>query len=116
MSDGQVETSYREILFHNDDETPLQFVVGLIHSVFKKPLADTFRFTDAIRDEGKASCGIYPHDVANELLEAARQRIDESGHPLRITSRKTVGENELFDESCKLCGDLAADNQVSLKG
>ena len=40
MSDGQVETSYREIIFHNDDETPLEFVVELLRMVFKKQLAD----------------------------------------------------------------------------
>ena len=36
MSDGQVEASYREIIFHNDDETPIDFVVSLLHAVFKK--------------------------------------------------------------------------------
>ena len=31
-----------------------------------------------------------PGDVASEMLEAARQRIDDSGHPLRITSKATM--------------------------
>ena len=106
MSDGQVEAGYREIVFHNDDETPLPFVVELLHAVFKKQLADAFRFAEAIHQDGEASCGSYPRDVANEMLEAARQRIDDSGHPLRITSRPVAGDTELLDRRCKLCGEL----------
>jgi ATP-dependent Clp protease adapter protein ClpS len=116
MSDGQVEASFREIIFHNDDETPLDFVVSLLHAVFKKQRADAFRIVDAIHKDGKANCGAYPRDIADELLEAARQRIEEAGHPLRITSRAAKGDNEWFAESCKLCGALDAENEVLLKG
>ena len=116
MSDVQANTRHREIIFHDDDETPLQFVLELLHSVFKKQLADSFRFTDAIRREKKASCGSYPREIADELLEAARQRIDESGHPLRITSRSTPADAKLFNAKCKLCGDLFGLNKLSLKG
>jgi ATP-dependent Clp protease adapter protein ClpS len=87
MSDVQADTGHREIFFHDDDKTPLQFVIELLHSVFKKHLADALRFTEAIQQDGKASCGSYSREIADELLEAARGRIDESGHPLRITSR-----------------------------
>jgi ATP-dependent Clp protease adapter protein ClpS len=116
MSDGQVEASFREIIFHNDHETPLQFVIELLHSVFKKQLPDALRFAEAVHQDGKASCGSYPRDVANEMLEAARERIDASGHPLRIASKAAVADTEILDARCKLCGDLDADNQISLKG
>jgi ATP-dependent Clp protease adapter protein ClpS len=116
MSDVRADAGYREVVFHNDDETPLRFVVELLHSVFKKQLADAFRFAEAIHQEGRASCGSYPRDIASEMLEAARQRIDDSGHPLRITSRPVTGDNELLDRSCKLCGDLFGGTRISLKG
>ena len=116
MSNVQTDTRHREIIFHDDDETPLNFVIELLHSVFKKQLADTFRFTDAIREEGQASCGSYPRDIAGELLETARQRIDESGHPLRITSRTSIADDKALDTKCKLCGDLFSENRLSLKG
>lgn len=116
MTETNAAARHREIIFHDDDETPLDFVVELVHSVFKKPLADTFRFTEAIREGGKASCGTYPPDIAGEFLEAARQRIDESGHPLRITSRASLADNHLFDGRCKLCGNLFCASRISLKG
>ena len=114
MSNVRTDTRHREIIFHDDDETPLEFILELLHSVFKKPLADAVRFTDAIRQE-KASCGSYPRKIADELLEAAQQRIDESGHPLRITSRSTPADARLFSAKCKLCDNLFGNNKLSLK-
>ena len=116
MSDVRAKADHLQVIFYHDHETPLQFLVELLHSVFKKQLADALRFTDAISNEGQASCGIYPSDVAVELLEAARQRIRLSGHPLRITSEAAVGDDEMLDAGCKLCGALFSENQVSLKG
>jgi ATP-dependent Clp protease adapter protein ClpS len=116
MSNVQADTGHREIIFHDDEETPLPFVIELLHSVFKKQLADALRFTEAIRQEGKASCGSYPRESARELLDVAQQRIDESGHPLRITSRAAVADDKLLDTRCRLCGDPFGANQLSLKG
>jgi ATP-dependent Clp protease adapter protein ClpS len=116
MSDALAEAHHLEVTFHDDDETPMQFVVELLHSVFKKQLADAVRFTEAIHDNGKASCGTYPHEIASELLEAARRRIRASGHPLRITSEPVESDNEMLAAGCKLCGALSGENRVSLKG
>jgi len=116
MSDGQNETGYREIVFHDDDRTPQPFVIELLHAVFGKQLADAYRFVGQIAEDGEASCGSYPGDVANQLLEAARQRVEESGHPLRITCRKVAGDNELLDRRCTFCGELFGDHRFSLKG
>ena len=116
MSKVQGDTDHREIIFHDDDETPLQFVLELLHSVFKKQMEDALRFTDAIRQHKKASCGSYPRQIAEDFLEAARQRIDASGHPLRITSRAAPSDDQLADTSCKLCDELVSTNQLSFKG
>jgi ATP-dependent Clp protease adapter protein ClpS len=114
MNDTHADIRHREIIFHDDHKTPLQFLIELLHSVFKKQLADAFRFAEAIREEGKSSCGSYPRDIADELLEAARRRIDEAGHPLRITSRASSSDDKVLETRCKLCGDLYSD-RVSLK-
>jgi ATP-dependent Clp protease adapter protein ClpS len=116
MSDGQVQASYREIVFHDDDGTPVPFVIELLHAVFGKQLADAYRFVGQIAEDGTASCGSYPGDVARELLEAARQRVKESGHSLRITSRKVAGDKDLLDRRCTFCGEMFGENHFSLKG
>jgi ATP-dependent Clp protease adapter protein ClpS len=116
MSDGQTDIAHREIIFHDDNETPLYFLLDLLHSVFNKPLADAFRLTEAAHQEGKASCGSYPGEVASELLETARRRIDESGYPLRITSRRSVADEISLESRCKVCGTSFSTNGISLKG
>jgi ATP-dependent Clp protease adapter protein ClpS len=64
MSDVQPDARHREILFHGDDETPLPFVIELPQSVFKKQLADAFRYAararsadDCVRRTGSALFG-----------------------------------------------------------
>ena len=39
MSEVQAEAGHLQVILHNDDETPLEFVVELLHSVFNKPIA-----------------------------------------------------------------------------
>jgi ATP-dependent Clp protease adapter protein ClpS len=112
MSDIQADASHREIIFHNDEQTPQHFVIDLLHSVFDKQFVDAFRFAQAIEQDGMASCGSYPHAVASQLLDATRQRIEQAGYPLRVTS-KVNGGHDLFDSRCKLCGDLLGVNRLS---
>ncbi len=40
MSDVQAEADHLQVIFHDDDDTPMEFVVEVLHSVFKKPIAD----------------------------------------------------------------------------
>src|SRR6266576_380605 len=109
MSDALAEASHLQIIFHDDNETPLRFVVELLHSVFEKQFSDAVRFTEAIGKHGKASCGSYPREIAADLLEAARQRVRAAGHPLRITSATVTSDAEIFDGRCKLCGGFDGD-------
>jgi hypothetical protein len=64
MSDVQADARRREITFHDHDEAPLPFVIELPQSVFKKQLADAFRFAararsadDCVRRTGSALFG-----------------------------------------------------------
>src|SRR5882672_2540160 len=115
MSDVEAEASHLEIIFHDDDETPVEFVIELLHSVFKKQLADAIRFTEAIKQHGQASCGTYRRDVANKLLKAAQKGIRVIGAPLRITSEAVTEDDDTRDTRCKLCGALSNKNLVSRK-
>jgi ATP-dependent Clp protease adapter protein ClpS len=117
MNDVHADAGHLQVTFHDDDETPLEFVIELLHSVFKKPIADALRFSEAVNKYGEAVCDAYPRDVGNELLETARQRTHASGHPLRITSKAVVGSGaEELENRCKLCGTLSGKNRLFLKG
>jgi ATP-dependent Clp protease adapter protein ClpS len=116
MSDVQAEPGLLQIIFRNGNETPVEFVVDLLHSVFKKSAADTTGLLEKIEKYGQAICGTYPRERANKLLAAARRRIRAAGHSLLITS-ETVAENgDAPDDHCKLCGTLFDEDRHALEG
>jgi ATP-dependent Clp protease adapter protein ClpS len=99
-----------QLVFHNDNDTPVEFVRELLRGVFGLRQREAIAFSSLIDDRGKATCGPYPFPVAKALLDAAQRRIHTAGHRLVITSEgvKTNGP-------CDLCGSLAAVRQVPLK-
>jgi ATP-dependent Clp protease adapter protein ClpS len=114
MSDVQAEAAdHLQVIFHNDDETPDEFVIDLLQSVFSKPIGGAIRFTEKVDQAGQAVCGTYPREIADGLLEAARQRIHASGHPLQITSVAVADRGE--NRRCKLCGALYDKNRPAVK-
>jgi ATP-dependent Clp protease adapter protein ClpS len=116
MSDIQAKAGHLQVILHNDEETPEAFIIELLHTVFKTPIADAFRYIEVIDRYGQVVCGTYPHGVANELLQAARQSVRDSGHPLRITSKAAAEGAAIGTGRCKLCGELFSENQISVKG
>jgi ATP-dependent Clp protease adapter protein ClpS len=89
-----------QLFFHNDEHTPLEFVIQLFRDVFGKHAQDAFALALLIDQQDKVACGPYPPSVAQALLEAAQERIARAGHPLRITS--------------ELAGDASAPNPSDL--
>src|SRR6478752_480674 len=100
MHDIQAKADQLQIIFHNDHDTPMGFVVELLHSVFKKPIADAVKFMETVDKYGQAICGIYARDVANAALQAAYKRILASGYPLLITSQEVAAGDETHSDHC----------------
>ncbi len=115
MSDVDAEACDLRIYFHNDNATPVDFTVELMHSVFKKSVAEALKLTAKADQYGRAICGTYPPDIANELIETARERIRLAAHPLRITSEPVGQANERRDVCCRLCGAYVGDHRLAMK-
>jgi ATP-dependent Clp protease adapter protein ClpS len=111
MHDGQAEAAYLQIVFHDDDETPRDFVVDLVRSVFSQSAAAARAFCMTIPRHGQAVSGSYPRAVAEALLQTAQRRIAASGHSLLIT---TEAGDDPGNTDCKLCGNLARENEIDL--
>ncbi|RVC81233.1 AAA family ATPase [Mesorhizobium sp. M4A.F.Ca.ET.022.05.2.1] len=92
MRDTPAETIDLQLVIHNDDQTPWEFVVNLVRSVFDRSEAEAEALTATVAQQGKAVCGSYPFAVAKAILDTAQQRIKAAGHPLRITA--APGETE----------------------
>jgi ATP-dependent Clp protease adapter protein ClpS len=113
MSDTPAEARFLQVFVHSDDETPGDFVVDLLHSVFKIAFAKADNLAETMDKYGQANCGTYPREVANEVLVAARQRIQAAGHPLLITT-EAITAADAAKRGCKVCGAFSNCNLLSL--
>jgi ATP-dependent Clp protease adaptor protein ClpS len=72
------------IVFYNDDYTPMDFVVFALTKIFHKSTEDALALTLAVHTQGKGIAGTYTFEVAEqkqcEVLLMAK--IEE--HPLRV--------------------------------
>ena len=72
------------IVFYNDDFTPMDFVVFVLTKVFHRSTEDALALTLAVHTQGKGIAGTYTFEIAEQkqcdvLLMA---KIEE--HPLRV--------------------------------
>lgn len=73
------------VLFHNDDFTPMEFVVALLEIIFYKPKSEALTLMLKVHHEGKAVVGIYSYDIAHTKATQATSIARDNGYPLRIT-------------------------------
>jgi ATP-dependent Clp protease adapter protein ClpS len=112
MRDVPAGVSDAQIIIYDDDDTPFDFVVSLIRSVFGRSEAEATAFVATIQQQGEAVCGVYAPAVADAMLKTARHRIEEARHRLRITARllgTTVGRDE---PHCAVCGGIAGEQDL----
>lgn len=64
------------VIFHNDDYTPMEFVVELLMLIFNKSVQEAMVLTEQVHLQGKAVVASYPKNIAqmkvNQVLEAAK--------------------------------------------
>ena len=76
------------VVMLNDDYTPMEFVIYVLQSVFKKNYEDAKKIMLLIHNQGKGICGVFPLDIAetkaNQVVEFAR--INQ--HPLECKVQK----------------------------
>src|SRR5581483_11883243 len=93
MQDDVVAEPIR-LIFHNDDKTPVDFVVSLLRTVFGKSERDAHLVITEVMEQGQCGCGPYPASVGKALFEEAELRIREAGHPLRLTCESAANDDE----------------------
>ena len=97
MNSMRGENEPAQLVIHNDDDTPDQFVIELLRQVFGKSEREAAALITQIEQKEKAICGPYPQSVAEALFRSAQQRVSLQGHSLRITL-------EAIKTPCELCG------------
>lgn len=73
------------VVMHNDDFTPMDFVVEILMDIFRKDEPEAERLMLMVHESGRAAVGAYPYDIAATKVEAALSRAKEEGYPFRMT-------------------------------
>lgn len=74
-----------DVIFHNDDFTPMEFVVFLLENIFFKSNDEANRLMLKVHQSDKAAVGTYTYDIAVSKKEKAVAISRENSFPLRIT-------------------------------
>ena len=82
------EPKHYVVIFHNDDFTPMDFVVGLLRDVFHKPIPEAEAIMLKVHKEGQAVVGTYTYDMARTRAEIAISIARKAGYPLRISYKE----------------------------
>lgn len=107
MSDMRGEREPAQLVIHNDDDTPDEFVIALLRQIFGKSEREAAVLMTRIEREEKAACGPYPQSVAEALFKSAQQYIWLGQHRLKITL-------EEIKTPCELCGNPKGQTDVRI--
>ena len=73
-----------KVIFLNDDQTPMEFVIELLTSLFKHSEFSAKEVTLEIHNTGSGVAGVYIHEIAEQRSIEATQISRSNGFPLQI--------------------------------
>jgi ATP-dependent Clp protease adaptor protein ClpS len=76
------------VIFHNDDYTPMDFVVELLVSLFHHSVEKAKSLTLQIHEDNKAIVGEYYYELAEQKCAEAITLARANGHPLQVEVQK----------------------------
>lgn len=85
-----VEPPLYDVVMHNDDVTTMDFVVGILKSIFRKGEAEAEAIMLKVHHEGSAVCGTYYKDIARSKADLATETARANGFPLKLSIQKTT--------------------------
>lgn len=73
-----------KVLFLNDDQTPMEFVIELLTSIFKHNETSAKEITLEVHNTGSGVAGVYNHEIAEQKGIEATHLARTNGFPLQI--------------------------------
>ncbi|HHJ13899.1 MAG TPA: ATP-dependent Clp protease adapter ClpS [Gammaproteobacteria bacterium] len=71
-----------KVVLHNDDYTPMEFVVMLLEQLFGMSREKATQVMLHVHTRGKAVCGVYTREVAETKVAQVNEFARENEHPL----------------------------------
>lgn len=73
-----------KVILLNDDTTPMDFVMGILETIFKHTQETSKEITVEIHNTGSGVAGIYSFEIAEVKAVEATQLSRSNGFPLQI--------------------------------
>jgi ATP-dependent Clp protease adaptor protein ClpS len=74
-----------KVVLHNDDKTPMAFVIELLVGLFNHDTARAENITMEVHTNGKGVAGIYYYEIAEQKALEATNISRNNGFPLTFT-------------------------------
>jgi ATP-dependent Clp protease adaptor protein ClpS len=73
------------VVFHNDNYTPMEFVIQVLVELFNKSIEEAQALTMHIHHNGRGVAGLYTYEIANQKCMETQKVAQVYQHPLRVT-------------------------------
>jgi ATP-dependent Clp protease adaptor protein ClpS len=71
-----------QVIMHNDDFTPMEFVIAVLEAFFNMDRTNATRVMYEVHMSGKAVCGVFSKDVAETKVSQVIEYARTHEHPL----------------------------------
>ena len=73
------------VALHNDNFTPMEFVVYVLQEIFNHPHERAEQIMLAVHNEGMGIAGVYRFEIAEQKASDTAVEAKENDYPLKIT-------------------------------
>ena len=78
------------VVLHNDNFTPMEFVVYILQEVFHHPFVRAEKIMLSVHKEGMGVAGVYRAEIAEQKAYDTAELAKENQYPLKITIEEIV--------------------------
>ena len=79
-----LEPALYKVVFLNDDQTPMEFVIECLVGIFKHTETTARDLTVKIHEEGSAIVGVYTFEIAEQKGIETTVLARDEGYPLQV--------------------------------
>ena len=77
-----------KVIMLNDDFTPMEFVVHVLQSYFRKSEEEATQIMLHVHQRGVGVCGVYTYEVAETKASQVMDLAQKNQHPLQLQLEK----------------------------